>query len=616
MRIGSGFDVHAFGDGDHLMLGGVRHCRTIAGRLAHSDGDVVIHALCDALLGALALGDIGQHFPPTDPRWKDADSREFLRHCGAADAPARLDAGQRRHHRDLRAAEDRPARRGDARDAWPQDLGVDVDQVSVKATTTEKAGLHRSRRRHRRPCGGPAGAGVTDLSFTLPAQLPAGCRVRWRPLDGPLPQRCRGFRVEELASFAADRAGRAPAADGREARHEHRVRGQKLARWAGIAGDGRRLRRHEGPPCGDAPAFLRAPARSASRRTWRLLEADGMPGARAALACRKLPRGALAGNRFALVLREVRGDRVAPIESGCESIRERRHPELFRRAALRPRRRQRRGGAAHVRRRAGAAASSARSCCPRRVRRCSTPCWRAHRSTETGTTGCGRRGLDARWHPERVRSGADSPRNCALARSAGHPSHRAAVGRGRVAHQRNACARSNDGHRDAFAELCAGLEKAGLKQERPSLRVRVSESAVAVAGGRCAAPGFQAAAGLLCDLVLAELGDVNACLVPLAGDNQHRAQAPSYRCEQHQHGARSALVDRRGGERKHVAALAQDAIDQRLSTGVASERRPLPCTIRTQQSRFLTGPRLRKVLSRQFGVGSRAGGAGRARPAR
>ena len=72
LRIGSGFDVHAFGEGDHLMLGGVRvpHERGVQ---AHSDGDVVIHALCDALLGALALGDIGTHFPPSDPQWKDAD---------------------------------------------------------------------------------------------------------------------------------------------------------------------------------------------------------------------------------------------------------------------------------------------------------------------------------------------------------------------------------------------------------------------------------------------------------------------------------------------------------------------------------------------------------------
>ena len=94
MRIGQGYDVHAFGDGDHVMLGGVRvpHDR---GVIAHSDGDVVLHALCDALLGALALGDIGQHFPPSDPRWRGADSRRFLCHCKELIA-ARLNA--RKNH--------------------------------------------------------------------------------------------------------------------------------------------------------------------------------------------------------------------------------------------------------------------------------------------------------------------------------------------------------------------------------------------------------------------------------------------------------------------------------------------------------------------------------------
>ena len=77
MRIGSGFDVHAFGPGEHVMLGGVRvaHAR---GVLAHSDGDVLLHALCDALLGAAGLGDIGQHFPDSDPHWQGAASARFV----------------------------------------------------------------------------------------------------------------------------------------------------------------------------------------------------------------------------------------------------------------------------------------------------------------------------------------------------------------------------------------------------------------------------------------------------------------------------------------------------------------------------------------------------------
>jgi 2-C-methyl-D-erythritol 2,4-cyclodiphosphate synthase len=74
MRIGQGFDVHRFGPGDAVVLGGVRIPHT-HGLIAHSDGDVLLHALCDALLGAIAAGDIGRHFPDTDPRWKGADSR-------------------------------------------------------------------------------------------------------------------------------------------------------------------------------------------------------------------------------------------------------------------------------------------------------------------------------------------------------------------------------------------------------------------------------------------------------------------------------------------------------------------------------------------------------------
>ena len=77
MRIGHGYDVHAFAAGDHVMLGGVRIAHG-KGLKAHSDGDVVLHALCDALLGAAALGDIGRHFPDTDVRWKGVDSRMLL----------------------------------------------------------------------------------------------------------------------------------------------------------------------------------------------------------------------------------------------------------------------------------------------------------------------------------------------------------------------------------------------------------------------------------------------------------------------------------------------------------------------------------------------------------
>jgi 2-C-methyl-D-erythritol 2,4-cyclodiphosphate synthase len=139
MRIGSGFDVHAFAEGDHVMLGGVRiaHDKGVA---AHSDGDVLLHALCDALLGALALGDIGTHFPPTDERWRGADSRVFLRHCAA------LVKGQgwRLGNADLTVICERPKVGPHAlaiRESIAAELGVDLEQVSVKATTTEKLGF-------------------------------------------------------------------------------------------------------------------------------------------------------------------------------------------------------------------------------------------------------------------------------------------------------------------------------------------------------------------------------------------------------------------------------------------------------------------------------------------
>jgi len=138
-RIGHGFDVHAFGEGDHVMLGGVR-IPFARGLDAHSDGDVVIHALCDAMLGALALGDIGTHFPPADPRWRDADSRAFLRHCNALVR----ERGWALGNADITVICERPKVGPHAaamRAMLADDLGVDVDAVSIKATTTETLGF-------------------------------------------------------------------------------------------------------------------------------------------------------------------------------------------------------------------------------------------------------------------------------------------------------------------------------------------------------------------------------------------------------------------------------------------------------------------------------------------
>lgn len=139
IRIGQGFDVHAFGAGDHIMLGGVKVPHT-HGVLAHSDGDVVIHALCDAMLGALALGDIGQHFPPSDMRWKDAASVAFLRHCRALLA----EHGWRLGNADITVVAERPKVGPHAqamREVLAGELGVAVEAVSIKATTTERLGF-------------------------------------------------------------------------------------------------------------------------------------------------------------------------------------------------------------------------------------------------------------------------------------------------------------------------------------------------------------------------------------------------------------------------------------------------------------------------------------------
>ena len=138
MRIGHGYDVHAFEPGDHVTLGGVRIPHS-QGVKAHSDGDVLLHALCDALLGALGLGDIGQHFPDSDPRWKRVDSRVFLRHC------ARLLQEQRYRlvNADLTVLAEAPrlgTHRARMRDNVAADLDTTPDRINVKATTCEGLG--------------------------------------------------------------------------------------------------------------------------------------------------------------------------------------------------------------------------------------------------------------------------------------------------------------------------------------------------------------------------------------------------------------------------------------------------------------------------------------------
>ena len=139
MRIGHGYDVHRFCDGEFVTLGGVQIAHKF-GLLAHSDGDVLLHALSDALLGAAALGDIGKHFPDTDPQFKGADSRVLLRHVlglvkakgwqvGNVDATIVAQAPKMAPHIDV------------MRNLIAADLEVALDQVNVKATTTEKLGF-------------------------------------------------------------------------------------------------------------------------------------------------------------------------------------------------------------------------------------------------------------------------------------------------------------------------------------------------------------------------------------------------------------------------------------------------------------------------------------------
>ncbi len=139
MRIGQGYDVHAFEEGDHIVIGGVRipfRC----GLTAHSDGDVLIHSLCDAILGAAALGDIGRYFPDTDPRYFGINSRELLR----ATITLVCDKGYRVSNADITVVAEAPKMAPHINEMvsnLASDLGCDADQINVKATTTEGLGF-------------------------------------------------------------------------------------------------------------------------------------------------------------------------------------------------------------------------------------------------------------------------------------------------------------------------------------------------------------------------------------------------------------------------------------------------------------------------------------------
>ena len=138
-RIGHGYDVHALGEGLRLVIGGVEIPHDM-GCIAHSDGDVLIHALCDALLGALALGDIGKHFPDTSAEFKGIDSRILLSKVTAL----LHDKGYEIGNVDCTVAMQRPKLRPHIdlmRERLAESMGIAVEQVSVKATTTERLGF-------------------------------------------------------------------------------------------------------------------------------------------------------------------------------------------------------------------------------------------------------------------------------------------------------------------------------------------------------------------------------------------------------------------------------------------------------------------------------------------
>lgn len=140
LRIGQGVDVHAFGPGDKIVIGGVviPHTHRL---MAHSDGDVLLHALSDALLGAAALGDIGKHFPDTDAQYANADSRALLRMV-----VAKLKAKRYKLvNADMTIVAQKPRMApyiSKMREKIAEDLECDIDQVNVKATTTEKLGFN------------------------------------------------------------------------------------------------------------------------------------------------------------------------------------------------------------------------------------------------------------------------------------------------------------------------------------------------------------------------------------------------------------------------------------------------------------------------------------------
>ena len=374
------------------------------------------------MLGALALGDIGQHFPPADPQWKGADSRAFLRHC----APARPSAAgaSATPTSPWSASGRRSARmRGDAR-AARADLGVDAGRG-------QRQGHH-----HRDSWVSPAAAKASPRRpsccwSTSHERATRGCRA---PTAPPCCARASathagGFPRRGIARLRAHRRGRAPAADHREARHEHRLRRQAHRAWAGIARNGRSAT----PGMKDRHAVTRqrftvhlpkrvAPDLAAlrGRTSLRVLDAHlARPQAAARRAGRQpLRAGAARGARRARRASK-RGCRRSPRDGVPNYFGEQRFgrdgDNVAQRAGdvRRPARAPRAALASAVGRALGAVQ---RACSPRA----------STRQLELGARG---RGVDARRQPQRVRARAVQRRTGAAPGRVRHPSHRPAVGR-------------------------------------------------------------------------------------------------------------------------------------------------------------------------------------------
>ena len=210
MRIGSGFDVHAFGPGDSVILGGVRIPHT-RGVVAHSDGDVVLHALCDAMLGAAGLGDIGMHFPDTDPMWKGADSRRFIEAVLQMLSVRKLRIGNVDITLLAAVAQGLALSPGDP-SLTRTDAGRHRQPGEHQGNHHRTPGLHRAQRRPGGTGGGAAGTGGRQIRM-IPDHWRRAALAPPRawgggPLaSGVLRSTPEDFKVEEILGFEASGDG-------------------------------------------------------------------------------------------------------------------------------------------------------------------------------------------------------------------------------------------------------------------------------------------------------------------------------------------------------------------------------------------------------------------------